>query len=252
MRHVVIIPVHNQLSFLKKCVDSILKKSDLDLLQLIIVNDGSTDKETSEWIDNFDFINYYIIRHNTAKGFSKACNDGIDYAIKNFDFNCLCLLNSDAEIITDKWFTKVENQIMEKNASIASVVSNNAGFQTIYNVPQYIANIDSKPTLYTKLPHGFCYFINKHLILTIGRFDEYTFPHYGSEDDYSLKAIKEGFKNILVGSVLINHNAATSYAEDIRKEHLKLSMPNLRNRWGDVYVRECVNELIANQKKLNE
>jgi GT2 family glycosyltransferase len=248
MKRVVIIPVHNQLHFLKKCVGTVMKKTKE--IELVVIDDGSTDVETTKWINNF--LCCHKIKHENSRGFSASCNDGIDYAIRTFDFNCLCLLNSDTEVITDNWFERVENEVvLRPNIGVVGVVSNNAVHQTIFDIPKYLEKIDEKPTLYTNLIHGFCYFISKKLILSIGRFDDDMFPHYGSEDDYALKSIKAGFNNIIVGSVLVNHNGATSYTESMRNELVKMSMPNLCGRWGKKYIDGCVKESEKILKLLN-
>jgi GT2 family glycosyltransferase len=233
MLNVVIIPVHGHLEYVKKCIESVIINTKN--LKLVIINDGS-DNETSDYINSFKSLHYVTILNNKeAKGFTTACNMGIDYSIKNFDFTCLCLLNSDAEIITPDWFDKVKSYYADK-IGIVGVVSNNALCQTIDNVDKYIKDIDNKPILYAYLIHGFCYFISKKLLLKIGHLDNDTFPHYGSEDDYSIKAIRAGFNNLIIGSVFVKHHNCTSYTESVRSEMLKKTVPDLTNRWGKSYV----------------
>jgi len=233
---VIIIPVHNQVDYLKVCVASVYEKTTDP--KVIIIDDGSTDKETSQWIDNNKkHYGYEIIRHKTPLGFSIACNDGIIYALNHYDFTVLCLLNSDTEINTERWFRKVEC-FFENGDKIgtASVMSDNALAQTVNNTNLYLKTIQTKPTVYTILPHGFCYFISKELIEEIGTFDEVMFPHYGSEDDYSLSSIKAGFKNLLIGSVFVHHENNKSYTEKQRTMHVSKSVPALKKKWGQGYV----------------
>jgi len=238
MGNVVIIPVHNQLQHLIKCVESVISKTDN--LNLIIVDDGS-EQETSDWIiDNEQSLGYVVIRHEQAMGFSKSCNDGIDYAMANYDFSCLCLLNSDTEIITDNWFTKVSDFFeTDDKIGVAGVMSDNALAQTVRNKKLYLSKIDSKPTVYSYLIHGFCYFIGRSLIMEIGKLDEVVFPHYGSEDDYSLKSISEGFINLLVGSVFVHHVNNASYTEKVRAKFILHTVPDLKNRWTSSFVDNC-------------
>jgi GT2 family glycosyltransferase len=248
--NVIIIPVHNQLPYLIKCVTSVIQKTAN--LELIIVDDGSDD-ETAEWIrENERLLHYKRIRHETAKGFSNACNDGIDYAMTNFSFDCLCLLNSDTEIITDHWFDKVRECFEQgEKIGVAGVISDNAQHQSMYNRKKYMSDIESKPTVFTSLVHGFCYFISRELIETIGKLDEDLFPHYGSEDDYSLKSITSGFNNLIVGSVLVHHKNNGSYSEKTRAEHLKFTMPALRDRWTVAFVDRCCTHSVNVCKYIN-
>lgn len=236
---VIIIPVHNQLPYLQKCVKSVF--ANTKNFELIIVDDGSSG-ETEEWIRlNEKPLQYKRIRHEKALGFSKACNDGIDYAMENFDFTCLCLLNSDAEIVTQGWFDKVEScYIDDSKIGIAGVMSDNALTQTIKDIPLYMKTIDSKPTVFCHLVHGFCYFIGKKLIEKIGHLDDDRFPDYGSEDSYSLTSIKYGFKNIILGSVFVKHKNEQSYSHEKRAEHIKVSLPALIKLWGKYFVNDCI------------
>lgn len=232
MDSVIIIPVHNQVDYLNVCVQSVYEQTEDP--KVIIVDDGSTDLVTSKWIDdNQTTYGYKIIRHNEAMGFSRACNDGIDYALENYRFNVLCLLNSDTKIITKDWFAKVEWYFNNGDKiGVASVMSDNALAQTVTNYNLYMAKIDRKPAVYSALVHGFCYFINKELLLKIGKFDEVTFPHYGSEDDYSLNSMKKGYKNLLVGSVFVHHENNKSYTESQRSYHVSKSFPALVKKWS--------------------
>ena len=240
---IIIIPIHNQLPFVQKCYESVMKYTKLSII--IMVDDGS-DKETADWIRLQDVLNNVVsIRNEKAQGFSVACNKGIDYAMAHYDFNCLCLLNSDAEVATENWFDKVEAHFTSGiKVGVAGVMSNNALAQTIKNIPEYLKKIDSKPTVYCNIIHGFCYVVSKKLIETIGHLDNITFPHYGSEDDYSMKSIQQGFVNILIGSVYLKHANETSYTHDVRANHLKKTLPDFQKRWGYQYVDKCVRQAI--------
>jgi GT2 family glycosyltransferase len=244
---VIIIPVHNQLDFLTECIASV-EKNTKDF-EIIIVDDGSTDEDMKSYLKE---SKYRIISHENPQGFSQTCNDGITYAMKHFDFFSLCLLNSDAKVITKDWFDRVEDEMKKhQNVALASVVSNNATHQTIYDVDSYMKTIKDKPTFYTNLVHGFCFFISREAIKILGGFDVKEFPHYGSEDDYALRSIKAGFNNILVGSVLVNHKGSASYKKDVRETIIKKSLPSLLNRWSHEYVMKCVNASLEIQKELN-
>lgn len=248
---IVIIPVHNQLPYLIKCIESVHKNNretvfkDGDYtasnITLIVVDDGSTEEDCKYFFDLKMDGGFILLRNETAQGFSAACNKGIQYALDNFDFNCLCLLNSDAEVVTENWFDKVEHYFINgDNVGVASVMSDNAMAQTVKDYSTYKEKIDNKPAVESPLVHGFCYIISKKLIETIGLLDEKLFPHYGSEDDYSLKSLKAGFTNIIIGSVYVKHNNETSYTHAVRAKFVKKTLPLLMQKWGSRYVANCV------------
>ena len=77
----VIVPAYNTGKLLKKCVDSIACQDyPKDLLEIIVVDDGSTD-ETGDIADNLsqEYSNVKVI-HQTNSGSSGARNHGIESA----------------------------------------------------------------------------------------------------------------------------------------------------------------------------
>ncbi|NLK11775.1 MAG: glycosyltransferase family 2 protein, partial [Staphylococcus equorum] len=75
----IIIPVYNAERYLKKCIDSVLVQS-YDNFELLLINDGSTDKSG-------DICKYYAEQDNRVKvfykkngGVSSARNMGIKYS----------------------------------------------------------------------------------------------------------------------------------------------------------------------------
>ena len=91
----VIIPCYNVSDFVEKCIQSVLVQS-YDNLEIIIVNDGSTD-DTGEKIKTFlyDERIRYIVQEN--KGLSGARNTGLD--IMKGDY--VCFIDSDDVIHKD-------------------------------------------------------------------------------------------------------------------------------------------------------
>ena len=69
----IVIPVHNQLDYTKKCLDSIRKYTNIPY-EIIIVNDASTD-QTNDYLKTQKDI---IIKNNEyKKGYPASCNFGI-------------------------------------------------------------------------------------------------------------------------------------------------------------------------------
>lgn len=72
----IIVPIYNKGKYLKRCIDSILNQT-LKNIELILVNDGSTDNSLEickEYAENDSRI---IIINKENEGVSKARNDGI-------------------------------------------------------------------------------------------------------------------------------------------------------------------------------
>jgi glycosyltransferase involved in cell wall biosynthesis len=90
----VIIPSYNRAEALLKCVRSVLEQDTLDLnLEIIIVDDGSTD-DTSSAVKSFNDSRIVYI-HQENGGGSKARNTGIKYAKGTY----IAFLDSDDEFL---------------------------------------------------------------------------------------------------------------------------------------------------------
>ena len=78
----VIVPVYNVEQYLERCVHSVLKQSYHNL-EIILVDDGSTDK-SGELCDQFKKVDSRItVFHKANGGLSDARNCGLDNARGN-------------------------------------------------------------------------------------------------------------------------------------------------------------------------
>ena len=71
----VVIPCYNQGAYLDEAVNSVLKQTCGDV-EIIIVNDGSTDGETRRLLSAYDRPRTQVI-HTENKGLAAARNTGI-------------------------------------------------------------------------------------------------------------------------------------------------------------------------------
>ena len=235
--NIVIIPVHNQLPLLKKCLFSVLDKTPN--VKIVLVNDAS-DKYTTKWIaeSGFDFVH---LKKNV--GYSWACNAGLSYCLQ-YSSDIVCLLNSDTEVMTDDWFEKVRIQMNKfKNTAIAGVLSNEAGHQSVVCTPQTIDNFVGN--VENVLIHGFCLFLKMDCMYKVGWFDVENFPHYGSEDDLCIRSAKARFKNIIVTNVYVKHHKSASYTPEQRLKILAKSCPKL----SEIHTSKLVRSLCIRSAK---
>lgn len=241
----IIIPVHNHPEFLAPCIRSIQLKTRRPY-KLTIVDDGS-DKKTADLLSKLRAGGAVdcLLRNEEALGFTAACNRGI----RALETDYYCLLNSDTEIGTSSWNNKI-TAAMEpfREIGLASVLSNNAINQSIPApgplLPGYtpdtfaavIEDLTENRNPISPLIHGFCYTIKKSVIEKIGLLDGDKYPHYGSEDDFTMKAAAAGFKGIIVDSVFIYHYNRGSYREN-RAAIVAGTVKQFTEEWGAGKVR---------------
>ncbi len=113
MKLSVIIPAYNSEMFLAETLDC-LEKQTLKDIQVIIVNDGSTDK-TAETITEYAKKNSNILPiFQENSGVSAARNNGINHAEGKYTL----FLDSD-DIFTPESFENIYNALEESNADMA-------------------------------------------------------------------------------------------------------------------------------------
>ncbi|MBV8590203.1 MAG: glycosyltransferase [Acetobacteraceae bacterium] len=102
----IIVPTKNQLTFLRRCVESVLQKTAYENYELIIVDNGSTEADALEYLqkieDRFEAIGsrVRVLRHPGPFNFSAMNNRAVREAAHG---EYVCLLNNDAAPLDGAW-----------------------------------------------------------------------------------------------------------------------------------------------------
>lgn len=95
----VIIPVYNQEKLIIKAIESIPKRSDIEI---IVIDDGSTDNTWNnllKYLENDDRLNFILLYNEENMGVAYTVNKGYDNANGEY----VVLLGSDDYFYTDKF-----------------------------------------------------------------------------------------------------------------------------------------------------
>lgn len=103
----VIIPCYNQGQYLEEAIQSVLNQTFKDL-EIIVVNDGSTDQETIEILNNFNMPKTKII-HTTNQKLAMARNNGIKEAKGQY------ILPLDCDDKIGERYLELANDILDNN-----------------------------------------------------------------------------------------------------------------------------------------
>jgi glycosyltransferase involved in cell wall biosynthesis len=109
----IIVPVYNVELYINKCLDSILNQT-LTNIEIIVVNDGSTDNSGSICNEYAEKDNRVRIIHKTNGGLSSARNAGIKIARGEF----LGFVDSD-DYIDDNFYKRLYELCKETNSDIS-------------------------------------------------------------------------------------------------------------------------------------
>jgi len=221
----IIIPVYNALEEVKSCLDSVLKNTPLsNNINVIVINDCSPDKHIKPMLRQYKNIPNIIIKNNlTNLGYTRNVNKGAKLA-KNRD---IILLNSDT-VVTPNWIRNLIVAAYSKdNIGTVTAVSNNSGAFSVpksgtNDIPEHL-DIDAISRIvnnsagdYIDVPtgNGFCLYIKRKLIDDIGSFDYTKFPRgYGEENDFCMRAVENGWINIVDTKTYIYHQRSASFKD---------------------------------------
>lgn len=220
----VVIPVHNAASALAANLEA-LSSNLPEWARVLIIDDASTQMEVGEVLSRFASRPRWTVHKNKENlGYTKSVNRGISEADETDD---IVLLNSDA-ITQGNWLGKLR-YVAHSRGSIGTVtpVSDNSG---AFSFPD--AHIKNQPPTWLSQPdyakaieqsgvgeplevptgNGFCFYIRRELLTAIGRFDEIGFPRgYGEENDFSMRASRNGWLNVLSDKVHVAHVGSQSF-----------------------------------------
>ena len=236
----IIIPVYNALEYLRKCLDSVEKVTNIDKIELILINDCS-DVQTSEFLNNYKKKNRncILLKNNKNLGFVKTCNKGLKIA----KGDVVVLLNSDT-IVPRNFYNKILYLFNKyNNLGIASPITSNSGLWNVELLADY--SIDQMDALIEKTannkfpdilcPEGFCFCIRKNIISEIGLFDEIYGKGYCEETDYAMRALNKGWSLKLINNLYVWHRHHASFTSDERQKQLKVNREIFWTRWKKLY-----------------
>jgi glycosyltransferase involved in cell wall biosynthesis len=105
VNHVVsiIIPTRDKVDLLKTCVNSILDKSTYENYEIIIVDNGSEEKETLDYFNKISSKKIRVIRDDLPFNYPRVNNIAVEVAAGDY----ICLMNNDIEIITPDWIEEM-------------------------------------------------------------------------------------------------------------------------------------------------
>lgn len=113
----IIIPSKNNLRILQQCIDSIVGNSTYTNYEIIIVDNGSDERDVLDYYRNLteQYNNIVIVYSQKEFNYSKLINDGVNHAEGEY----LLLLNNDTSVITQNWLEQLVGLCSRADVGIA-------------------------------------------------------------------------------------------------------------------------------------
>ena len=234
----IIIPFKDNPKITEKCIESILNKTKYENYEIILVNNNSTEFETSNFIDKYEkHEKIFIINYTNEFNYSKINN----FAAKIATGDVLIFLNNDTEVLSENWLSIIIGDAIQKNIGavgaklfypdktiqhIGVVIGLNGLAGHLYsgeveeNIPEHYIKYRRNVSAVT----GACMGIEKNLFEEIGGFDE-LFEITGNDVEICLRLLKKGFRNIINPQIsLIHHEKKTRSKIKVRDIDIMLSI----------------------------
>jgi len=229
----IIIPVFNKIEITTNCIDHVREFNKKCVYEIIVVDNGSTDK-TEEVLSNDRDIIY--IRNKENLGISKAYNQTAGKA----QYDILCFMHNDVFIQERNWISKIADFfVRHKEAGIVGLY----GAKKIRRDGSFMgrgivhAKSDGKSVMggYEEVAvvDGLFMALSRYVYEKAGGFDAGYNIHY-YDKDISLRTFQSGFKNYVIDIPFTHKGAGTRSAigagtDDVIREEMKALF---LERWG--------------------
>ena len=182
----IVIPCYNHGQYIQETIDSIDAQKINYPIEIIIVDDGSSDADTLQKLDDLKQFNYTII-HQTNGGPGKARNTGIEIAVGKY------ILPLDADNKLNPDYINKAVPLLEKNQA-----------DIVYAAPVFFGDTSIKNRQFKVRPFDdlglvtgncadACTIFRKEVWAKNGGYDAFM-PSYGFEDwDFWIAASKNNF-----------------------------------------------------------
>ncbi|MEH7348927.1 glycosyltransferase [Gottfriedia acidiceleris] len=243
MKTSIIILTYNQLEVSKKCFESIAKYTNEEEIEIIVVDNGSTDGTREYLKSNPSFI---TILNESNMGFAKGCNQGIRVATGDN----LLFLNNDT-IVTENWLDAMLTLLYsnEKIGMVGPVSNYVSGLQRIsvdyqndHEINEfslrYCEKVKGKSKQVLRLV-GFCLLVKRELINRLTGFDERFKLGTFEDDDICLRTVVEGYELRIALDSFVHHFGHVTFNGN---SEINLNQLFIENRmkyiekWGNHFI----------------
>lgn len=233
-----IILSYNTLDYTKTCITSI-RENTLEASREIVIVDNASSDGSLEWLKKQNDIVLLSNCENT--GFPKGCNQGIELSNKDND---ILLLNNDTLLPANALFWLrmglYENATIGTTGSITNFASNHQSLHFDNPTTESMLAFANKNNLPSKHPYeekiylvGFALLIKRSVYDKVGVLDERFSPGNYEDNDYGLRVLQAGYKNILCKNSFIIHFGSKSFGKkaDAYSNLLSINNKKFEDKW---------------------
>ncbi|MFM7365155.1 MAG: glycosyltransferase [Cuspidothrix sp.] len=249
----IIIPTKNLGNILNTCLKSIFEKTTYSNYEVLVVDNGSTEKETKEIIELWKIKEPQRFRCEILDipfNFSKINN----YAVKQTKGKYLLFLNNDTEVINNDWLDGMVEQAQRnsigavgalllypdntiQHAGVVRGIGGVAGHSHKYFVGDSYGYFNQLKTVnnYSSVT-GACLMCRREVFEEVGGFEESLAVAF-NDIDLCLKFLEKGYRNVYLPHVKLYHYESKSRGyEDTPEKQRRFSheVKYMQSKWQKI------------------
>lgn len=240
----VVVLTFNNLDLTKSCLQSLIRWTDYNNLEIIIVDNASTDG-SQNYLREFESAhsNVNLILNEKNTGFAAGNNIGLNAASGDY----LVMLNNDT-VVTPGWILTLLRHMQEDSTigligPVTNNIGNEAKIDVSYNqpsamiaaaMPYTISHMGHEFPLHTAA--FFCAMMPRDVFEKVGMLDENFGRGFFEDDDYCRRIESLGLKIVCAEDVFIHHQLSASFNKLKEGERDKLFEKNKKyyeTKWGE-------------------
>lgn len=257
----VIIPTRNLGKILNKCLTSIFEKTTYPNYEILLIDNGSNEKETLDIISKWkakEPDRFRCLVYDIPFNFSKINN----YAVSQSEGKYLLFLNNDTEVLTPDWMTAMVEQAQRpsigavgalllypdntiQHAGVIVGLGGVAGHSHKYfpaGVPGYFYQLQTVNN-YTAVT-GACLMCRREVCEEVGGWEEELQIAF-NDVDFCLKLVEKGYRNIYLPHVVLYHYESKSRGKEDtpeKKARFAKEINYMQRKWKHIIERDpCYN-----------
>lgn len=252
----IIIPTRNGLALLRRCIESLVEKTQYNSYEVLVVDNQSNDPEILRYFDQIATAGTArVIKYDKPFNYSALNN----FAVKHARGSYLCLMNNDIQVISEDWLGEmvshaarpeigaVGSKLYYPNKTIqhagvilgmggvaghlySGEVSGSTGYMTRLFLVQNMSAVTAA-----------CLVVRKALYESVGGLDEENLPIAFNDVDFCLRLLESGYRNLWTPyAELVHHESATRGPENTPEKKLRFQreVAYMQKRWGNLLAHD--------------
>lgn len=244
-----IIPTRDKVSLLRKCIESIIERTDYGNYEIVVVDNNSVEEKSLQFFAKISQRdNVRVLDFRKTFNYSAINN----FAMEHVDGDIVGLVNNDIEVISKGWMTELVSHAIREDVGCvgAKLYYGNDTIQhagVILGIGgvaghghKYFAREDhgyfSRLSLVQNVSAvtGACLFVRRDVYMEIGGLNEEELAVAFNDVDFCLRVRSAGYKNIWTPyAELYHHESLSRGAEDTddKRARFQKEVLYMKDKW---------------------